>query len=327
MAVISVEVLESEEQIISGIPRVLFVSTNISSNIFYTLDGTVPDTNSSIYIDGIKLPTNLFDVYVKIFATNGVDSSAIIELEYSSVSDVEKRRTHASTDSSINKSSNLLFPFGSDNSADKSRSEYFSSGDTGITVNDVDVANLGFTGYGSDGYQTGQSDLDMTLENYRIKYEYDSNMNYVGVGTLPAKSTFIRKQDYEQEGDIYDPLFNPKSMVIYQDVSEEDLDSPPVVNKMFFSLEDTRAKDGSAYYNTSAGGDVFSGSFLRQHFNPRDNTMTYYYRDNKTNQWIISKMPYTPSRTAGNLANYIVSRSGGAAVILPWIPFARRYLF
>lgn len=327
MAVISITVIESEDSIVQGIPRSITVSTNIISNIFYTLDGSTPTINSTMYVDSIKLPTNLFDVIIKLYATNGVDNSPIVEVSYQSISDVAQRRTHSSTDSSINKSSNLLFPFGSDNSADKSKTEYFSSGDTGITVDDTDVVNQDSIGFDADGYQTGFSDKPMDLTNYSIKYNYDNNRNYIGVGTLPKQSTFIRKQDYVEESEMYEPLFNPKAMVIYQDLSKEDKDAPPIINKQFFSLEDASSKDGSYYYNSSIGGDVFSGSFIRQHFNPRDNTMNYYYRDSRTNQWIISKVPYQPKPNFGNLSNYFISRSGGAGIVLPWLPYMRRYLF
>jgi hypothetical protein len=71
-----------------------------------------------------------------------------------------------------------------------------------------------------------------------------------------------------------------------------------------------------------------SGSFVRSEFNPRDNTITYYYRDNIANKWIISKTPYVSNGTYdGNLSGIYSSSSRGSGYVYKWVPFINRILF
>lgn len=58
MAVISISLTESQDQVLVDIPRSVTLEANIPSTIFYTLDGTTPTITSSIYIDELFLPTN-----------------------------------------------------------------------------------------------------------------------------------------------------------------------------------------------------------------------------------------------------------------------------
>ena len=59
---ISITILESELQVISGIPDWINIVTNVPVNIFYTLDGTDPTTGSKLFVAPIKLPTNIGNV-------------------------------------------------------------------------------------------------------------------------------------------------------------------------------------------------------------------------------------------------------------------------
>src|SRR5258705_9262425 len=76
MPVISLIVTQSASETISGIPDTITVSTNIPAIIFYTLDGTIPDTNSAVYFAPIHLPTYLAEVILTILASDGSDTSA-----------------------------------------------------------------------------------------------------------------------------------------------------------------------------------------------------------------------------------------------------------
>jgi hypothetical protein len=71
-----------------------------------------------------------------------------------------------------------------------------------------------------------------------------------------------------------------------------------------------------------------SGSFVRSEYNPRDNTMTYYYFDSWSNRWIISKNPYTPTGGYdGNLSAIPLSKTKGSRFVFEWRVFPRRVLF
>jgi hypothetical protein len=98
---------------------------------------------------------------------------------------------------------------------------------------------------------------------------------------------------------------------------------------MHFSLENPeKSRDGNHFFTAGLDAPPVSGTFLRSHFNPRTNTITYYYLDTWTNKWIISTTPYNPSNFgAANLAQMATSNKPGAGFVFEWIPFARRVLF
>ena len=83
MSIISITITASPTQTIPGIPDTIALSTNEPSTIFFTLDGSVPNLSSPIYIVPIVMPQTLLTVVLSVFATNGVDNSAIITQTYS----------------------------------------------------------------------------------------------------------------------------------------------------------------------------------------------------------------------------------------------------
>ena len=81
--VILLTIQESVEEIISGIPEEIFLSANVPATIFFTLDGTDPDTGSDMYVDGIIMPTDGITITLKAIAISGIMQSAILEETYS----------------------------------------------------------------------------------------------------------------------------------------------------------------------------------------------------------------------------------------------------
>lgn len=327
MAVISVSIIQSGEELVAGIPRVISITTNIISNIFYTLDGSEPTLYSQIYTSPIELPSNLNPVILKIFATNGIDSSAIITETYLSSKLDNARLPRSAT---TTKPGDLLpdkYPYGTQDI--QPDGNYLNPGDAGQTVDDPTLQQIpnGYDGFrNADGY----TNLPYTLENYNIKYSVtDSEGRYgKGVGNLPATVTILKPKPAPEESNRYSALFDPRAMVIFQDVSKENPNDPPHINRQFFTLESTTTLDGSYLYNTGPDTAVTSGTFVKSHYNPRDNTITYYYFDSRVNRWIISKTPYEQKNLdVGQLYNIYPSRNRGIGFVYPWRPFARRVLF
>src|SRR3990167_6391539 len=112
MAVISITITEATKQVVSGIPSSVTLSTNIPSTIFYTLDGTTPTVDSSVYVGPILIPTDDASVTLGLFATNGVDSSAVITKVYGPTMSATRQPhdTVIGLTPSIGSSNN--FPFG-----------------------------------------------------------------------------------------------------------------------------------------------------------------------------------------------------------------------
>jgi|SRR5271166_406916 len=338
MSVIAIIITPSADQTIQGIPNTVAVGTSEPATIFYTLDGTVPDTRSAVYVAPIIMPQSKLVVVLNIFATNGVDSSAIITAEYlgnplSVLSRVGDRVPHSAvTDVNNGDMANSLFPFGS--AAPRQEFKYLNPGDAGTTVYNE---QLPATPNGFDADQMPDGYTNKPISYFKFKQVYDTtgpeNEVFPGVGNLPAITTVIGKSsavDYTQESSsTSDKIFNPKAFVIYQDSTTEDPTNPVIINKQFFSLENQEiVRDGALLYNSSLENPTVMGSYLKTYYNPRTNMLTSYFYDNTVHKWIMSSSPYQPTnRTTGELYHMVWPRQEGArGKVFEWVNFTRRVL-
>ena len=146
---------------------------------------------------------------------------------------------------------------------------------------------------------------------------------------MPAEVTIATEPPPPENSTQYTSTFDPRALVIFQDVASEDPNSPPSINRQNFSLVDVnKNRDGNDLFTSGLDAPPTSGSFLRSHYNPRTNCITYYYFDSWTNRWIISTTPYVPNGSwDGNLAGMILSKQGGAGFVHEWKIFQKRVLF
>lgn len=325
MVVISINITESSEQVVAGIPKVVIITTNIPATIFYTVDGSTPTLFSDIYTSPIYLPFDKPQVTLKILATNGSIFSPIVEENYRTNMLNDARLAHSATTAQAQESLSGLYPFGT--LPIQPNAQFLSPGEAGITVDNPSLTEIP-TGYTGDGYTTGFTNNPYNIENYSIIYSTRDSQGQtgVGIGNIPAQVEITKPTPAPDETQQFNNLFDPRAFVIFQDFSQENPDDPPQINREFFSLEDTeKIRDGGSYYNSGLDAAPVMGSFLRSHYNPRDNTITYYYLDTHANRWIISKAPYTPSGSFdGNLSQVKFGRS---KFVYEWLPFARRVLF
>ena len=328
MAVISISVSESATQIVAGIPKTITLSTNIPATIFYTLDGTDPNLLSTIYTGPIVMPTEFVSITLKIFASNGIDNSPIISEVYFTNELNNIRLPRHSTDAPENTIIKDVFPYGTN--PIEPTSHFLNPGEAGINVNDPSLPSTP-TGFDGNGNPTGQTNKPYNFQNYDIIYPRGTAINEpLKVGQLPSKITTKPRPADPDTTDYNSKFFNPRAFVMYQDASKEDPTKPPHINRAHFSLENhERVKTGNNFFVSGLDAPPTTGAFVRSHYNPRDNTMTYYYYDQIANKWIISKTPYQPrDPDAGALYQIKFSRGGkGAGMVFSWIPFARRVLF
>jgi len=329
MAVISVSISESSTQIVAGIPKTITLTTNIPSTIFFTLDGSTPDLFSTIYTGPIEMPTEFLSVTLKVFASNGVDSSPVISETYftNEVANNVRLPRHG-TDAQANTRIKDYYPYGTN--PIEPTTKFTNPGDVGINVNDPSLPSTP-TGYDANAQPTGQTNQPYNFQNYNIVYPEGNAINEpLKVGQLPSKiSTKPRPADPETS-DYGSKFFDPKAFVIYQDASTEDPTKPPMINRAHFSGENNeRVRTGNNFFVSGLDAPPTTGAFVRSAYNPRDNTMTYYYYDQIANKWIISKQPYQPKDPdAGALYQVKFARGGHTAgIVFSWIPFARRVLF
>ena len=271
----------------------------------------------------------MLSVTLSVFATNGVDSSPVIVEYYTTNILNDARLPHSATDVAPGVSIPGLYPFGTN--PIQPLGHYLNPGDAGTNVNDPSLP-VQTAGYGSDGYANSFTNLPFDGTNYDIKYSTTDAEGQVtpGVGNLPATVTVQPDIPVPEESDQFSNMFDPRAFVIFQDFSKENPNDPVHINRQFFSLENPeRARDGVSYYNTALDAPPVSGAFLRSHYNPRDNTMSYYYYESWSNRWIISKTPYKPTGPFdGNLSQIVFGRDRGTnGVVFEWLPFTRRVLF
>lgn len=328
MAVISVTIEESSEQVVSGIPRYLTVTTNVTAIIFYTLDGSTPTLFSDIYTGPIFLSTENLSTTFKVFASDGTDSSAIITEVYQTDILQNARLAHAGTDAQAGENLPGVYPFGT--APLQPTTTFTSPAEVGVTVFDPNLASTN-TGFDGSGNQTGFTNEPYNIENYQIAYSTRDAIGQtgLGVGTLPATATILAPVPDPETTDQFSATFNPRAFVIFQDFSQSNPDDPAQINRQFFTLEDgEKARDGNAYYNSGLDSPPVSGSFLRSHYNPKDNTMNYYYLDTWTNKWIISKQQYVKTGSFdGNMSGVVNRKSPGSQYVFEWQTFTRRVLF
>lgn len=323
MAVISVLILESSEQIIDGIPRSISISTNIPSSIFYTLDGSDPTIMSDQYLEPIITNSNISELILKVYATNGSDSSPIITEHYIT-NNLNQRKPHASVSGIISNSGN--YPFGNNY---VSQAAFYGNG-AGLTQSSADNTNYS-NSFDADANPTDFSDKPLTQEYYTLKYDenlYKVN-NLSNIGTLPANVVIKQDEPIKNFSEMYSNLFDPKAMVIFQDFDNQKLDDTVSLNRQFFSLDNKdTSMYGAKFYSTANDGNKFhTGSFIRSEYNPRTNKITYYYRDSVSNKWIISSQTFVNTGNwQNNLSGISLNSRPGSRFVYEWIPGMYRTL-
>lgn len=336
MAVISISVTESEEQIISGIPVSVSISTNIPSMIFYTLDGTTPNFFSTIYTASITIPTGSPTIVLSIFATNGIENSAVlVETYQTNVLGQDARFPHSGTNACANSNQSTIDPAPFGSPPIQPNQQFLGPGEAGLTVYNPEFPAGPPTGYDGSGAPTGftnNQDKGIPTKKFPIIYS-DSDaegMEGYGIGTLPL-STIVPPTAPPERTDINSMTFDPRAFVIIQDLTKPvDPGLPPHINRMSFTLEKVEiTREGNQYFNVGPDAPPVSGSFVRREFNATNNTMKYYYIDTTQNRWIISTVPYTPAADQFNYASSMVSAMGspGARNVYEWVTFKGNWLY
>jgi hypothetical protein len=322
MAIISVILTESPVQVVAGIPRTITFDTNIPATVFYTLDGSQPSLlYSEVALGPISMPTHQGTVVVRVFASDGFNTSAVFSYTFGPNFTVNRN----SRDEVIFLENPNFFnrAFGAGDSGSSPAVLYKNTGG-------IDVNSLGDSGV-IDGYNSGEvvsyTDKPYTFDNYEIKYSQTDfeGRTGPGIGNLPSKVTMIVPPQYNKSFNANSKLFNPHAMVIYQDGTKEPADPDyPLTNRMDFSLPLRKnIRDGSRYYTTGFEGNPVTGGMVRPIYNAKDNTYTFYYRDSESNRWIISKEAMPAPKPA---PDYVLPQTSFAEKkVYRWIVFKRQW--
>ncbi len=282
---IQVTITPSTEQFISGIPKTVVITTDVPSMIFYTIDGSEPTTSSEVYISTLSLPTHNASAVLKVFATNGVDSSDIIVKLYSPKL-TNARVSHAKAEVL---DFNVFANFGS--SGGPPLVLYSQPSDTPMDA--AAVPNVDEDGYGSDPTKYPMRGYDQPIPVYDL---LRSDSNYLGemgkdIGTMPPQAKVIYVPPPPEESSLNKATYDPRALVTFHDGTKPN-DNEDTIFRAYYNGEDlTKSMYGSALGTTAAKDGDFApnGSLLNYHFNCKDNTVTFYYRDSRQNRWLISK--------------------------------------
>lgn len=326
MSTITISIEKSPLELISGIPSTVTLDSNIPATIFYTLNGEEPTVDSFVALGPIEMPTDRAYVLLRAFATDGIDYSPIISQEYKS-NVIGGRNPHDIA--YTHESTGATYPFG--DQVEAGGSTTFGN-TTGVIVDDQTNLMRQPDGYDGTGTGTGAGYTNPNFKYEVLFSETDAiGQTGKGIGTMPGRVLWVKARNnntQKQSTDMQKPLFDPKALVIFQDSREEAYDpSVPKINRPYFDLEDqSKARDGSML--TIGEAITPSGSFVKAHYNPTHNTMTYYYYDNRVSRWIISTEPYHQNQNpTSNLAGIVTRSNGnGHGMVFKWIPFKYRCL-
>lgn len=320
MATITINVIPSTEQILSGIPSYVSITTNIPAMIFYTLDGTDPDSSSDVYISEIQLPTNVSGVTLKVLATDGNDSATLSQYFGPNITNARLPHSKAEVITKIQYNAPGC-------TGGNPKVVYSQPGAT--PVHQEANTPIGGDGYGSDPSQYPMREYDQEIPIFSLKY---SN-NVIGslgkqIGKMPAKTTIVYTPSTPETSNMNNKLYNSKAMVLFHDGTK------PNANKNIYFKPNFCGEDlntdmyGTRRLTTSQADSIqVSGSFVNYYYNPKDNTLNFYYYCNRTQRWIISKEAYPTNVQNKSPNDYnLISPNYGDNHVYKWMLFKRSAL-
>lgn len=335
--IISVTVTASVEQVVAGIPRFVSITANDSSaTIFYTLDGTQPDMSSTIYTGAIQLPTDQLVITLNVIAIDGSSSSPVITYIYQTTfTGANSRFPRSGSNAAVNAPpTNDPYPFGTP--PIQPNQNFTGTNTAGYNTDDPSLPQYadGYDGFGNQAGFTNEPLIGIptkTLPVILSSTDAEGQSGY-GIGTLPPVRVMAVKPIPETSV-VGSNTFDPRALVTFQDSTlPPDPNSPTLINRQFFTLEDVNhTRTGNQYYNTALDAPPVSGAFLRQHYNPKDQTMTYYYFDSTQNRWMINKTSFVPTKdnSISNYWNVVPGRwqPKGADKVYQWITWKGNWLY
>ena len=258
---LEIQIKESTEQLVYGIPLYLSLSTNSPANIFYTLDGTDPNQFSLMAEDKVYLPTNKGTVTFKAIAYNGIEYSSIITEEYN-------------------------VDFNKLNLSRKGESEGVHVIESGKDIVFSLSENL-------DGVPTQSSthkfeDLDIkasTTDSEGVKTKGGTSLDLINF----AKTVLMTDKFTTSSPNNDNVYFDPKAKVILIDGSTEEAlnnQSVRLINRPYGAMS-----PASKFYteNESYERNIITGNLVNYVYNSATGEMIFYYYESKESRWIISK--------------------------------------
>jgi hypothetical protein len=266
MAII-ITVVQSTNQIISGIPEYVEVETNVPSVVFYTFDGTDP-TIESEFLTGTRLllPTAVNNVLLKLIAIAGSESSDIFEHEWvTTVNAVTKRFEQT-------QGINILPPNSQVVDSIAVTADGTAARETSIEFVDLEMKATDRDKYKK--FEGGKTSLEFI--NFRLE---------ILVNEIPYQSKVSSPNNNLD--------FDPKAGLIIIDGSTPEKMSAQSI-KIINRPNNTMAPRSDAYNYRTSQESVQSSNLVRYFINPKTGKMVFYYFDSRECRWIQSIQQITP---------------------------------
>lgn len=287
MGIITISAIESDTQLVFGIPMLVSLETNIPAIVFYTLDGTIPTTSSDVYIEPIILPT-VSTVHLRAFAVSGFDKG-YLDITYS-------------TDVTNIYISRRIEGYGA-----------------GIVIDAYDVPDVLTDGYSIDDYNI--VDIPIRSSDYElIDLEIQDSLTLFRMGIPPVSQLEEASAvDWTPTTPNYNNVFfNPRSLYIIidgRDGYEDQIISPHVIiNRPWGSTRDSvKYLQGKEMFEPQP---YISGGHVRTHYNYQKGIAVSYYFDSNETRWIKSIQSFDPRTVPKNIGKRVQK---GGPLVFKWI--------
>lgn len=271
--------VSSENQVAAGIPEYIAIHASVPSNIFFTIDGTEPTTESYIYTDPIYLyPGSKSFITLSAFAidSDGYSSPTFSQTFSADITQIKSGRRISSgiIVDSFDDLENQVLGFDAENNA--ARLSDLSTKDTvaltKITTSSIDADNNDLS------VSVGIPDPNNTSNPFDDQLKGYTNAQYAATFNPFAKTILIDNRIYNE---VNFTLRTFGSM-----------------NNIYKEFDGKKIRDATSCGNNISGGKV------RSFYDRKTNVMVSYYFDHRESRWIknIQQLPQNKGQTIGHYA-------------------------
>lgn len=296
MAIVSVTFTNSEEELISGIPRFVEISTNEPSTIYYTLDGSLPTLFSSVYTEPIVMPSTVGEItlsavgyYLDGYSTL-VPTAILTNIYRTDQSDLDRTR-YIFFEGLV-----YSYPGGQNIPI-----YYDYAGEVSFSI-DIPADQLYFI-------ESDQDELGNPIEL----------INAVTIENEISEPTLIDNSAPLFATPNGVTVFNPNAKVILIDGRDSAApQSLTLLNGPYMSLRNPANASGGIDFFALRGSNYISGSATKYFVNRETNIAVFYYMDNNSGRWVKSIQPIPSPATGPTSAVY------NFPLVFKWINFGRQ---
>jgi len=295
MAVVTLTFTGSEQEITSGIPQTVAISSSDPATIYFTIDGSTPTINSPIYTGPFEMPSGFNSVMLSAFGVDGLSVSGPI-LTQTFAPDV----TRVSVSRHVGGEGFII-----------------SKAETGDDIPDW---------YDADGATARFIDVDLeTLDVIRSEQGFEGLVEGTAIEVnVPDPSSTASLVDDGFE--LYSTpevgeFFNPNARMINIDTRKDNELNPTL--RPFGGLHDPYSEFGGKRVREPADDATYiSGGFVRRFYDTRNNVMVSYYFDHNEARYIknIQELP----ANIKNTNNIGIQANGGQPLVFEWLPRGRQ---